>query len=170
MVKLLGFVVADAGPGRAHCLLVGLRQVDDTLHPRQVVRQRPAHGLGLGLLGARRLGAWFRRRFEPGFKLGDQRLELGLVEELELIGGDAIGTGASALAFEQGDVVEPLRDALLALLEGLFVLGALTFRLGLSLLPSHHRGTPREWVVGEGGSGALHNRSFYPNSFIESAR
>ena len=46
------------------------------------------------------------------FELGDQRLELGLVEELELVGGDTIGTGAEALALEQGDEVEQLLDDL----------------------------------------------------------
>ena len=81
------------------------------------------------------------------FKLADQGLELGLVKELELIGREAVGAGAEALAFEQGDVVEQLLDALFTLLEGLFVLKALTLRLSQAILQSHHLGTQLEGVL-----------------------
>ena len=168
--QLLGLVIADEGPLRAHGLLVGLGQVDDALDPRQVLRQGPTHGLGLGLFGSRRLGLWRRRLLQLLFELGDQRLELGLIEELELIGGDAVGTGAETLAFEQRDVVEQLLDVLLTVLEGLLVLRSLTLQFGDALLQPR---VPR-YAAREGDQEARQRRFawalLYQDTAFDSAR
>lgn len=49
--QLFGFIGADEGPLRAHGLLVGRWQIDDALHPRQMLRQGFADRTFFGLHG-----------------------------------------------------------------------------------------------------------------------
>ena len=124
-----------------------------------------------GWTGRRRFLLWPKCLLE----LPDQGLQLGLVEELQLIRRDPLGTGAEALALEDGDEVEQLLDALAVLGQGLVLLldGArLGFEgLGLLLAPALLRGQllmQREQLrmqgegVAEGLGGGLEHGAILP--------
>ena len=99
-------------------------EINDSLHPRQMLWQGLAHRLGLG---GRRcdLGGW-GRRLDEGSDLLLQRRDVGfefrLVEEPELIRGNAVAARAKALAREQHDLLEEVLNLLVAIGKDLGVL------------------------------------------------
>ncbi len=109
-------------------------------------RQGPAYGLVLGLLGGGLAGRRCGRRLGGDVGLTDQRLELGLVEQVELVWGDAVRTGAEALALEERNGVEQLLD--------------LALGFGHTIAQPQHFGVQFDGVFRELGNGTFHRPHF----------
>ena len=94
------------------------------------------------------------------FECRHKRPEPALVEQLELVWGAAVGTGAAALALEPGDVVAQRLDLAFMFLDGLLVLGSPTLGFGQAVLQPEHFGVPCDGVCRALGQGALHRPYF----------
>jgi hypothetical protein len=113
--QLLGLIEADADMGGGDRRLLFLGQIQDAFHPRQVCRERLALR---GLLG---FGAFrARRRLGLGdlrVQFLDQDVQLGFVEERQLVSRDPIGLRPEALVPQQLQAFQQEFDLAVALLD-----------------------------------------------------
>jgi hypothetical protein len=143
--QLFGLVKADPDMGPGKRRLLGLGQVQDAFHPRQVCWQRLALRslLGSGAGGTRRLGLG-----DLGIELLEQDVQLGLVKERELVLRHTVRLRSEALVAEQFQALQQEFDLAVARLDR-FITG--TQRSLQLCLPGRHLGDERAQFLGVAG-------------------